>query len=284
MRTPYAFIIFLLAALPAQAAEEPVPIVIQYERTGRENMEQSEALGAQEKADGNPCVTRMERELEKLAKSKEMGEAVSGLLKTHGKNKKLKPKLVLFYVNESMELRFELIEGNIRDNMGFIVKPAGAIYRKAVVLSPMPGTWRDRIKAGQCTVTESSVKALVDELREADRLDACVARKMELLEASRTVRNYIHNYMPVNWIDEARTALARKSVESSILREDPSAYRAGNSTYRECSRSLKLLEDEATASVHVLQEVRATKLDNQDIPVAALEELERKLKKSESAK
>jgi hypothetical protein len=273
-----------MAAGKAVAVDSRMPIRVQYARTGRETAEQAEALGKQESDNGNPCVSRMTRELEKFAETKDMKDATTAVLKANDKGRGLKPTLVLYYMNESMEIRYELRTSAARDEMGFM-STEKAVYRKGIQISQKSGTWKERMDSGQCTVTEKTFAYLITELRDADRLEACKARKMELLDASKKVRNYIHNYMPVNWIDEARRALSQQRYDvTGVLREDASIYREGNDTFRECAKGLRLLEDEAAASVRVLNEVKATKLNVQDIPVTELEDLERRLGNSDTAR
>lgn len=271
------------AAAKAVSFSSGAPIRVQYARTGRENAEQAEKLGKQEVQNGNPCVSRMSRELEKFSETAEMKEAVAAVMKAN-KDDSLMPALVLYYMNESMEIRFELRTVAGRDEFG-VMHGEKAKYRKGVLINQKSGTWKERMDSGQCTVTERNIAALISEVRDADRLEACKARKVELLDASQKVRNYIHNYMPVNWIDEARRALSQQRYDvTGVLREDASIYREGNDSFRECAKGLRLLEDEAAASVRVLNEVKATKLNVQDIPVSELEDLERRLSNSSSAK
>jgi|GEM_PF-5456797 len=271
------------AAEKVSVSTSELPIRVQYAKTGRETPEQAEKLGKQETLNGNPCVSRMSRELEKFSDTEEMKDAVAAVLKS-SKDETLRPTLVLYYMNESMEVRFELRTTSVRDDMGF-VSTEKAMYRKGVQISQKSGTWKERMDSGQCTVTDRNFAALITEIRDADRLESCKARKVELLDASQKVRNYIHNYMPVNWIDEARRALAQQRYDvTGVLREDASVYREGNGSFRECAKGLRLLEDEAAASVRVLNEVKATKLDVQDIPVTELEDLERRLGNSSTAR
>ncbi len=280
MRAPLTYILltYCASANAAAPAAPELPIYVQYAKTGRERPEQAEQLGKQESLNGNPCVSRMTRELEKFSRTEEMKEAIAAVLKANNdENKTYKPNLVLYYMNESMEVRFELRKPAVRDDYG-IMGAESAVFRKGVGISQRPGTWRERMDTNQCTVTERVFRALIDEMRDADRLETCKARKKELLDASQKVRNYIHNYMPVNWIDEARRALAQQRFDvTGVLREDASIYRQGNESFRECAKGLKLLEEEAAASVRVLNEVKATKLNTEDIPVAELEDLEKRL-------
>ena len=116
--------------------------------------------------------------------------------------------------------------------------------------------------------------AALDELREADRLAACVMRKRDILEGSQKVSNYVHNYLPVTWLEEAKERLAVAGAPvGSLLRDDASIYRSGNGTFHECQRGLRLLEEDASSSVRVLNEVRDVKKGT-DVPAQEIEDLE----------
>lgn len=276
MRHPVVTLALLFSA-KALAAE--IPIHVQYLRLGNEQPEAAAQLGEAEVENGNPCVSKMRRELATFAKSDAMKKAVDSVIKPEDKLERIEPHLVLRYLNESMELRFELRRAPLKEE-GQIVVPEKVVGRKGIVLSTRPGTWKERMDNDQCKVTDRMFIALVDSIQEAERLKACKERKVELLEASQKISNYIHNYMPVNWIDEARRKLAEQRYDvTGVLRSDTSVYREGNETYRECAKGLKLLEDEAAASVRVLNEVKAAKRGT-DLPVKELEALERKLSTS----
>jgi hypothetical protein len=269
--------IFAIHAAGARAAE--IPIHVQYVRAGTENPEAAELLGKAEIENGNPCVSKMRKELAVFARSQEMSQAVATVVGPAAKIEKVEPHLVLRYLNESMELRFEIRRPAVKEE-GRVVVPERVLSRKGVLLTTRPGSWKERMDNDQCRITEKMFIALTDTIRESERLKACKARKVELLDASQKVSNYIHNYMPVNWIDEARRKLAEQRYEvTGVLRADSAVYREGNETYRECAKGLKLLEDEAAASVRVLNEVKAAKRGT-ELPVKALEDLERKLTNS----
>ena len=272
MRHPVVILALLFSA-EALAAE--IPIHVQYLRSGKEQPEAAAQLGEAEVENGNPCVLKMRRELAAFARSDAMKKAVDSVIKPEDKLERIEPHLVLRYLNESMELRRAPLKEE-----GQIVVPEKVVGRKGIVLSTRPGTWKERMDNDQCKVTDRMFITLVDTIQEAERLKACKERKVELLEASQKISNYIHNYMPVNWIDEARRKLAEQRYDvTGVLRSDASVYREGNETYRDCAKGLKLLEDEAAASVRVLNEVKAAKRGT-DLPVRELEALERKLSNS----
>ncbi|MGZ3683821.1 MAG: hypothetical protein ACXVCI_08205, partial [Bdellovibrionota bacterium] len=184
------------------------------------------------------------------------------------------PHFVLRYMNEAMELQFEMRTPIVRNSQGKIVTPESTVYRKAIFLSEIPGTWQERIDGEKCHVTEERFIALVDELREADRLAACVMRKKEILDGSEKISNYIHNYLPVSWLEEARKKLVEKNEPANgLLRDDQTTYRSGNTTFRDCQRGLRLLEEDASSSVRVLNEVRDAKKGT-DVPAQELDDLE----------
>jgi len=280
---------FLILALSFGAAKavglEPVPIYVQYAKTGRETPEQAEELGRQESQNLNPCVSQMIRELEKFAKTDNFQEAIQVVNRPDKNGPKLDPNLLLHYMNESMELRFELrpsSSGVSKKKEPLSRKP---VYRKIAVISSRSGTWKDRLNGGLCSIPEATLSNLLEEMLGADRLAACKARKLQLIEASQKVSNYIHNYLPLSWIDEARRKLSRqRAEEAGILRVDLSVYRQGNETFRECAKGLKLLEEEAASSVRVLNEMKATKLNNEDMPLAEIEKLEQSLGDSSTAR
>lgn len=276
MRHP-VLILSLLISAAASAAE--IPIHVQYFRSGKETPKAADELGAAEVENGNPCISKMRRELGAFAKSEEMTQAVNAVIKPEDKLERIEPHLVLRYLNEAMELRFELRRAAQKED-GIVVVPEKTVGRKGILLSTRPGTWKERMDNDQCKVTDKMFAALVDTIQEAERLKACKQRKIELLEASHKISNFIHNYMPVNWIDEARRKLAEQRYDvTGVLRSDATIYREGNDTYRECAKGLKLLEDEAAASVRVLNEVKAAKRGT-DLPLRELENLERKLSTS----
>ena len=102
-------------------------------------------------------------------------------------------------------------------------------------------------------------------------------RKRDLLDASAKISNYLHSYVPVDWLDEARRRLVLQNTPAGdLLREDTSVYRSGNATFRECVRGLRLLEEEASSSVRVLSEVRDGHKGT-DVPSKDIDELERLL-------
>lgn len=276
MRFSLSLFLMLLAA-PAIAAE--IPIHVQYVKSGLETAEQAEVLGREEVESDNPCVSKMRRELGQFAASPEMTGAVNSVIKPGDKLERFEPHLVLRYLNESMEMRFEVRKPAVKEE-GRIVSKEQVLARKGVLLTARAGTWKERMDNGHCTVTEKNFNALLDAIKEAERLKACVARKVELLAATQKVSRYINEYMPVNWIEEARRKLAEQRYDiTGILRRDQTVYSAGNDTFRECDKGLKLLEEEAAASVRVLNEVKAAKRGT-DMPVQALEALERKLTNS----
>jgi hypothetical protein len=273
--------IFLLAA-PATsgasaktpAAKPVIPIHVQYLKTGREDPETSNKLGQEELDNSNPCVGKMRRDLLELGKRQEIHDAVDSVAKTFSLNTEVRPHLVLRYMNEAMELRFEMRSIPVKNNDGKIVAPETVMYRKAIFLSEIPGTWQERIDGEKCHVSEERFTALVDELREADRLAACVMRKKEILDGSEKISNYIHNYLPVSWLEEARKKLVEKNEPANgLLRDDQSTYRQGNTTFRDCQRGLRLLEEDASSSVRVLNEVRDAKKGT-DVPSQELDDLE----------
>lgn len=263
-------------ATPVAAFE--IPIVVQYLKTGREDNIAAEKLGQIEVENSNPCVMKMRRDLEKWAGHKEMKDAVAIVSRSFPISPGPRPYLVLRYMNESMELRFEM-RGFIDNDSEISSKPnlETVKLRRGIFLSNRPATWRERMQEDRCNIKEDQFTALIDELREADRLASCLTRKKELMESAQKISNYLHNYTPVNWIEEARQRLAVQNMPvTELLREDPAVYREGNSSYRECAKGLKLLEEEASASVRVLNEVREVKKGT-DVPARELEDLERRL-------
>lgn len=271
------FLLLLMPVIAAHGAE--IPIHVQYARTGGETFEEAEELGQKEIENGNPCVTKMKRELNELAQSDALRMAANSYISKTDEADQIGPHLVLRYLNESIELRFETRKpARIED--GKEKSPERVVLRKSVYLTKKSGSWKQRMDDAQCRVTDRSFKALLDVLKESELLQACKNRKVRLLEVSAKVSHYIHSYMPVSWIEEARKKLAEQRYDiTGVLRQDNSIYREGNESYRECSKGLRLLEEEAAASVRVLNEVKAAKRST-DLPIHAIEELERTLTNS----
>ena len=67
--------------------------------------------------------------------------------------------------------------------------------------------------------------------------------------------------------------LFRSNPVRSLLRDDFTVYRQGNSTFRDCLRGLRLLEEDAASSVRVLNQVRESKKGT-EVPHRQIEELE----------
>jgi hypothetical protein len=271
------------AALAADKKEPPAslqgvhaPIYVSYLKTGRETEDEALRLGATEVENSNPCVLKMRRDVQALEKRKEMAEAIAAV-SSGFEQPKPKPRLVLRYIHESMELRFELWSTQVRNSDGSDGPEPQKKYEKGVYVTNRPGSWQERLDGEACHVSEATFMGLIDQLREADRLSACMRRKRDLLDSSKKVSNYVHNYLPVAWLAEARRRLVLQNAPvGDLLREDTAVYRAGNTSFKECQRGLRLLEEEAASSVRVLNEVRDTRKGT-DVPEKDIEELERML-------
>jgi hypothetical protein len=258
----------------AQEPLAPIQVQVQYVKTGREDEAAAAKLGDIEIANANPCIGQMRRDLIALESRKELQQAVEAISQTFSLDAQVKPRLVLRYMNEAMELRFEMISPAVKGNDGSISQPEKAKYRKGSYISDASGTWQERLDADKCHVSEAKFLALIDELREADRLAACVTRKHAILDGSQKVSNYIHNYLPVSWLEDAKRHLVLQNFPvSGLLREDASIYRGGNATFRDCQRGLRLLEEDASSSVRVLNEVRESKKGT-DVPAQEIDDLE----------
>ena len=267
-------LISLLLPHPVNAAAPAIQIQVQYVKTGREKEQAAAKLGEVEMANANPCMGQMRRDLLALETRPEMQQAVDAVNHTLNFESKLKPRLVLRYMNEAMELRFEMISPAVKGRDGLVAMPESVKYRKGVYISDSGGTWQERLDGDKCHVSEEKFTALVDELREADRLAACVLRKHAILDGSQKVSNYLHNYLPVSWLEEAKRRLVLQNFPvNGILREDGTIYRTGNSTFRDCQRGLRLLEEDAASSVRVLNEVREVKKGT-DVPSQEIDDLE----------
>jgi hypothetical protein len=282
------FSYLMLHVAPAQAgtAKAPayvgdVPVFIEYMKTGREDDAAARKLGEEELNNSNPCVMKMRRDALALGKRAEAREAAVALGNTFD-GVKTKPRLVLHFMHEAMELRYELWSAEEKAQWGTVTKPSALLYRKGIFITEIPGSWQERLDGDQCHVSEEKFIALVDELREADRRAACMQRKRDLLGASSKIANYIHQYLPLAWLDEARRRLILQNTPvGDLLREDTTVYRSGNASFRECQRGLKLLEEEAASSVRVLNEVRDFRkgTDMPDKEIDQLEELLSGIKK-----
>jgi hypothetical protein len=186
----------------------------------------------------------------------------------------IRPRLILRYMNEAMELRFEMFSPAFKSNVAHISEQETVKYRKGVYISDAAGTWQDRLDNDKCHLSEEKFIALVDELREADRLASCISRKQTILDGSKKVSNYLRNYLPLAWLEEAKRHLVlQNSPVNGLLREDASIYRTGNATFRDCQRGLRLLEEDAASSVRVLNEVREVKKGT-DVPAREIDDLE----------
>lgn len=253
-----------------------VPIYVEYKKTGLENDEAAAKLGQKEVENSNPCVLQMRRDVEALESREELRDAVA-MVKKDFDDPKPSPRLVLHFMNEAIELRFEMWSKPLKYQDGVVYDVEHLKYRKAVYITDQPGSWQQRLDGEQCHVSEARFIALIDELREADRLAACKQRKLDLLSSSAKVSNYIHNYLPVAWLDEARRRLILQNAPvGDLLRADTSVYREGNGTFHECQRGLRLLEEEAASSVRVMNEVR-DEHKGTDVPSDEIEQLERLL-------
>lgn len=250
-----------------------VPIYVSYVKTGTESDEVANKLGLKEVENSNPCVLKMKRDLEAYLSRPELREAVVAVRRNF-EDPRPKPRLVLHYMHEAMELRFEMWSAPLKYQDGVVYDGEHLKYRKAVYVTDQPASWQERLDGDQCHVSEGKFVALIDELREADRLELCKQRKLDLLNTSGKVTNYIHNYLPVAWLDEARRRLILQNAPvGDLLRSDPTVYRSGNTTFRECQRGLKLLEEEAASSVRVLNEVRDERKGT-DVPEQEIDNLE----------
>lgn len=269
------FLSVVLQLLPtiaiAKARGDALPVSIQYLRTGRENEAEAIHLGQAEVENTNPCVLGMRRELEDYAAREDMLKASHEVIKKLDMPA-LKPLLTLRFMNESVDLRYDAFAPAEKNQNGKVLKEEKLVYRKSVPVSDFPGSWQERLHGGKCHIPATRVQALVDELREADRYAACAARKVSLLEGSAKISHYLHNYVPVAWIDDARARLSEKQKPvGDLLREDTTVYRQG-STYRECAKSLKLLEEEAGNTLRVINEVRTSRKMT-DVPAKEISNL-----------
>jgi hypothetical protein len=259
---------------PPAPSSALIQLQVQYVKTGREDEAAAAKLGEIEIANANPCIGQMRRDVLALETRKELRQAVDVITDTFTLDARVKPRLVIRYMNEAMELRFEMITPAVKGPDGSVSEPEKVKYRKGSYISDASGTWQERLDADKCHVSEEKFFVLIDELREADRLAACVMRKHAILDGSQKVSNYLHNYLPVSWLDEAKRHLVlQNSPVNGLLREDASIYRTGNSTFRDCQRGLRLLEEDASSSVRVLNEVRESKKGT-DVPAQEIDDLE----------
>ena len=275
----------LLPTLPALASTGGgVGVKVQYYKVGTEPAPDAEKLGQREVDFTNPCVVAMKQEAEKWANSSaDFKDALAQVKKKFAElDPPPQPVLVLRYMNDSMEFVFEMRIPAVLDLHNKLKAPEKTVYRKWIMISGFRGSWKDRIDRHECRLGDDREAALVDQLREADRLAACMERKKELLSASQKVSNYIHHYLPEDWIRDALQKISEedgtddKPNSKGVLREDTLIYRQGNESYKECSKGLRLLEAEATESARVLEEVRSNKEDT-PLPTDDIRKLEKVL-------
>lgn len=276
---PYSLLLSLFAALPGHASEEAVvPVHVFYQQLGTESRDLAETKGKRELDSGNPCVLKMKKEAADWSRTPAFREVTEVVLRDFLGENKPSPHLSLHYRNDSIELHYELRSRAERSPDGWVYKPERVVYRKGVMLTTKNGSWKDRLKAGQCRITQKNTVALADELNEAEWLRSCKSRKSELLLASRKVNNYLNAYVPPAWVEEAKATLWKQDIQiGQLLRENVALYQEGNDTSRNCLKGLELLEREAANTVAVLNEIKFSKKERLVLPGPEITELASRL-------
>lgn len=275
MKATVLLSLLLAADAFAGGAASSIGTHVLYHRTGKEKPAEAEAAGKKEIADGNPCAGPLALNLEALARDPAMRKASEDAAKGFLAEREPGQHLLLVLSNGSMLLRYEL-RGEKPGAPGEEV----AVFRKELKLTEVPGTWRKRVGRGVCRLSATQKKAMVELVAEPTLLVACKARKLELFEHTSKLSNFLHEYVPDKWVEEARERLSRREQAApELLRKDESVYRTNNLTHRSCRRGLELLEQESAATIRVLKDVAERKPDI-ELPLETVETLERLLDSS----
>lgn len=264
--------LLLSLVLSNEALAGAIPSHVLYLRTGKESAEEAEAAGKKEIANGNPCAGPLAKDLESLASDPAMVKASEDAAKGWLAEVKPGQHLLLRLSNGSMILRYEL-RGEKPGAPGEEV----AVFRKEVKLSERPGTWRKRVGRGDCRITEAQKKTLIELVAEPTKLLGCKTRKLELLDHVAKVSNFLHEYVPDKWVEEAKERLLRREQRvPELLRSDDAIYRTNNQNFRSCSRGLELLELESAVTLRLLRDMAQQKPEL-ELPLDTLDALDRLL-------
>lgn len=227
----------LLLLLPFPAVAD---VRVHYLRTGKEDAEEAVFLGRREVESGNPCVLAMKKELEKWADTTEARDALAYLRK---KEPGISPQGLAW------GLRFSA------SRMEVLVEDKFGAYRKGLVVSNEPGSWKERMRRKECVLPEKKLQALAAEIHEPDRLEKCLLRKRKLIEKAEPVARLLKHDIPPAKLSTAWASLGKKGkMAQNLLREQMQPYRDDNSSLRGCELGLKRLEQDAATSVAVLRE------------------------------
>jgi hypothetical protein len=247
------------------AAASPVNIEVQYFKTGKENPEEASRLGLIEINEGNPCLLALRREIMAWTKTKTASDAIEEVKKRE--DLKLSDiRLVLRASNGSLELLLESRTG---------------IYRAGVVLNSVPGSWKTRMKSGQCSFSNKQKKGFLNQLNEPTLLARCIRRKLRLIDAASPIAVAINIYVPLEKIREARVRLRERSkIFGNLLREKKEIYLTENRNLASCQKGLRLLESESAATVAVLKEIATHSTIDESLS-SRLERLEETIRETE---
>lgn len=246
--------LLLLSTLPALA-----DVRVHYLRTGKEEAEEAAFLGRREVESGNPCVLAMKKELEKWAGTTEAKDALAYL-------KKKEPGISAAGLAWGLRFSASRMEVLVEDTLG--------TFRKGLVVSNEPGSWKERMRRKECVLPGKKLAALAAEIREPDLLEKCVLRKRKLIEKAEPVARVLKHDVEPSRLSTAWASLGQKGkMAQNLLREDMQVYRDDNASLRGCERGLKRLELEAATSVAVLRE-----LGPDESQARRVEELEAALK------
>lgn len=229
----------LILACSPTAFAAPPPIDVVYEKTGKENVEEGLRLGVEEVTGGNPCVLSLRKELTKWA---ETGEGKNLLEYARKTDTGASADGFTLRISSS---RIELLLGK-----------AEAGRTKGIIISNEPGSWKERLARGDCSLPAKKLAAFAAEIREPDELSRCVLRKLELIDKAAPVAKILNQYVDKEKLGAARAGLAKKGKNlGNLLREDMKLYRSDNASLRSCEKGLRLLEQEAAATVVVMREI-----------------------------